>query len=350
VKARYFDRIMAGVFLALFAVYVVFEVSKKPRVLVLHSYGTDYSWVTQVSEGINRVLAPKPYSIRWHYMDTKRHPDAAFMQRAGRSARDVIEQWQPNVILTVADNAQALVGRAYANDPRFAIVYSGMFATPEVYGYDKAANVTGILERWPLDTIRQGITDIFVTPQPGRTGPLRVRHIGDASETVEFLAGQIGAFDWGQSLQVETLQVRTFADGQREIAKANDEVDIVLFSLYHTLLAEPRPGFAPEVVPPGDVMRWTQANLEKPNVAGWGFSVEEGGMMAIGVSALEQGEEAARMVVQIIDDGKTPAEIPSTRSQQFLIYLREKELAKHRITVPQIFEAFARATNNYYTE
>ncbi len=344
---RSFDRLMAGLFLALFAIYIVYQVSRKPRVLILHSYGTDYSWVTQVSEGINRVLAGKPYSIRWHYMDTKRHPDAAFKQRAGQSARDVIEQWQPNVIVTVADNAQALVGRNYVNDPRFAVVYSGMFADPGEYGYDRATNVTGILERWPLDVIRRGILEIFVDNQPGRRKPLRVRHIGDASETVSFLAGQIGAFDWGTDLQVVTVQVATFKDWQREIAIANDQADLVLFSLYHTLLRE---GKETEVVPPGEVMAWTQANLRKPNVAGWGFSVEEGGMMAIGVSALEQGTEAARMVVQIIDDGKKPSQIPSISSRQFLIYLREPQLAKYHVKVPQIFEAFARATNNYYTE
>jgi ABC-type uncharacterized transport system substrate-binding protein len=347
VKIRNFDRIMAGLFLVLFAIYVVQEVSKKPRVLILHSYGPDYSWVTQVSEGLNRVLSDKPYSLRWHYMDTKRHPDPGFMQRAGKSARDVIEQWQPNVIVTVADNAQALVGRHYANDPRFAIVYSGMFATPKEYGYDTAKNVTGILERWPLATIRDGIDEIFVRQVRHHDGPLRVRHIGDASETVSFLAGQIGAFDWGPDIQVTTVQVKTFKAWQHEIEVANDEADLVLFSLYHTLLDD---SADPEVVPPGDVMRWTQAHLRKPNLAGWGFSVEEGAMMAIGVSALEQGEEAGRMVTQIIDEGKKPSEIQPTSSRQFLIYLRQPLLTKYGIKVPQIFEAFARATNNYYTE
>jgi hypothetical protein len=344
---RRVERILAGIFLVLFATYIVYEVSRKPRVLILHSYGTDYSWVTEVSEGINRVLAGKPYSVRWHYMDTKRHPDDGFKERAGQAARDVIEQWQPNVIVTVADNAQALVGRYYANDPRFAVVYSGMFATPAEYGYDKAANVTGILERWPLDVIRQGIAQIFVNGGSDRRGPLRIRHIGDASETVSFLAGQIHDFDWGPDLEVVTAQAKTFADWQQQITIAGADADIVLFSLYHTLLRE---GKENEVVPPGEVMRWTQQHLRKPNVAGWGFSVEEGAMMAIGVSALEQGEEAARMVVRIIDDGRKPREIPATSSRQFLIYLRERELEKYHVKVPRIFEAFARATNNYYTD
>lgn len=346
-KIRTFDQVMAGVFLVLFSLYIVYEVGRKPRVLILHSYDEEYSWVQQVSEGITRVLGDKPYSIRWHYMDTKRHPDAAFQQRAGQSARDVIEQWQPSVVITVADNAQALVGQRYVNDGRLSIVYSGMFATPEVYGYDKAANVTGILERWPLDVIRQGITEIFLPRRPAGAGKLRVRHIGDSSETVDFLAGQIGEFDWGPDLEVTTVQPSTFAEWKQAVEAANSQSDLVLFSLYHTLTGD---GPTAEVVPPRDVMQWTRANLHKPNVAGWGFSVEEGGMMAIGVSALEQGEEAARMVVQIIDEGKKPSEIPSTRSQQFLIYLRQSELTKYGVVVPQIFEAFARATNNFFTE
>lgn len=345
-KIRNFDRIMAGLFLLVFAVYIVGEVGKKPRILILHSYGSDYKWVSEVSEGINRVLEGKPYSIRWHYMDTKRHPDDAFKLRAGQSAQDVIEQWQPNIILTVADNAQALVGKKYVNDPRLSIVYSGVFASPSEYGYDKGSNVTGILERWPLDTIRTGIEEIFVNGRPDRKGPLKVHHIGDASETVTFLAGQIGEFDWGKNVQVESFRAKTFDDWKKEIEGANTDADLVLFSLYHTLLREEN---GTESVAPGEVMEWTKANLKKPNVAGWGFTVEEGGMMAIGVSALEQGEEAARMAVQIID-GKKPTEIPPTRSKQFLIYLREPELRKYTVQVPQIFEAFARATNNYYVD
>jgi len=346
-KIRTFDKLMAGVFLVMFSLYIVYEVGRKPRVLILHSYDAEYSWVEQVSEGITRVLGDKPYSIRWHYMDTKRHPDAAFMQRAGQAARDVIEQWQPTVIVTVADNAQELVGKQYIDDPRLSIVYSGMFATPEVYGYDHAHNVTGILERWPLDVIRQGITEIFLAQRPAGAGKLRIYHIGDSSETVDFLAEQIAAFDWGPDLEVTTLQPASFAEWQAAIETANAQADLVLFSLYHTLIGD---GDSAEVVPPGDVMQWTQANLHKPNVAGWGFSVEEGGMMAIGVSALEQGEEAARMVVQIIDEGKQPSEIPSASSQQFLIYLRQEELDKYDVVFPQIFEAFARATDNFYSE
>ena len=136
-----------------------------------------------------------------------------------------------------------------------------------------------------------------------------------------------------------------FNDWQREITRVNRETDLVLFSLYHTLLDA-----AGEVVPSAQVMQWTQTHINRPSLGGWGFYVEQGGMMAIGVSAFEQGEEAAKMVVDIIDNGKKPSKITPESSKQFLIYLRERELKKHGIEVPSIFEAFARATNNYYEQ
>lgn len=63
----------------------------KPRVLVLHSYDTEYSWTRDISTGLTRTFSNKAYTMRWHYMDTKRNPDEAFKQRAGLLARRIID-------------------------------------------------------------------------------------------------------------------------------------------------------------------------------------------------------------------------------------------------------------------
>ena len=343
-NVHHFNRFMAGLFLVIFVLYIGYQVREKPRVLILHSYDTDYLWVLEVSEGIKRVLQGKPYSIRWHYMDTKRHPEDAFKIRAGKSAQNVIDQWQPHVILAVADNAQKLVATKYINDPHKSIVFSGVFASLSDYGYDTATNVTGILERWPLAVIKESIENIFVH-RADRQTLLRIHHIGELSTTGKFITAQIKAFDWGEQLDMVSVGVETFDEWKQEVVRANQKADLVLFSLYHTLLRQPG---ETEVVPPNEVMQWTQAHLKKPGLGGWGFYVEQGGMMAIGVSAFEQGEEAAKMVVDIIDKGRKPQEMPPKSSKQFLIYLREPLLNRYGIKVPSIFEAFARATNNYH--
>ena len=98
----------------------------KPRVLVLHSYDVDFSWVPDIDVGINRILARQPYKIRWHYMDTKRHPDKAFKEKAGSSIRKEIDKWKPDVIIAVDDNAQQYAAKYYIDDPHINIVFTGV--------------------------------------------------------------------------------------------------------------------------------------------------------------------------------------------------------------------------------
>ena len=341
---KYLDRIVAITFLFTFFAWLVLVVNSKPRILILHSYDVDYKWVREVDQGIDRVLGNKPYTVRRHYMDTKRHPDDDFKERAGQSARNVIEQWQPHVILAVADNAQEWVGRHYVNHPNIKVVFAGVFAEASDYGYENANNVTGILERWPMDQIRDCIETVFYKDKK-----LRVVYLGDRSPTGAFLARQIRDFEWDkkdgmEEMTVTSFEAPTFEAWKQKISTIEEYADLVMFGLYHTLA---RSDFDKEVVPHEEVMAWTMKNLDVPSLGGWGFFVEQGGMMAIGVSALEQGEEAAEMTVRIIDGAK-PADIEQLRSRQYVIYLREPLLKRHKVQPPEIFEAFARATNNYY--
>ncbi len=349
----------ASAALLVFIAYVVHAVDRKPRVLILHSYHEQYSWVQDVNRGISRVLGSKPYSLRWHYMDTKRHTDPRFMQRSARSALDAIAKWQPHVVLSVADNAQKLVTATpelAASESR--VVFAGVLGEPEDYRFDERRDrVTGVLERWPMDVIQQGIEELFLSHREAPAGlcppegeRFRVRHIGDASTSGSKVHTAIEAFSWSCRLSVSSTTVSTFADFQREVAAANQGEDLVIFSLYHTLAAEGAAGADDEVsMSPREVMRWTKQHLEKPSLGGWGFFVNEHrGMLAIGVSAVEQGEEAAKMVVDILDRGKSPSSIPIEKSEQFLIHLCRTELERHGLEVPGVYEAFARATGNYF--
>lgn len=340
--------LMPGIFLIICITFIVHEVRKKPRILILHSYHSEYSWVSEVNEGIKRIFTDKPYTIRWHYMDTKRHPDEHFIQRATYTAQQVIEQWRPNVVITIADNAQQVV-KPYINDPYIKIVYSGVFADPEIYGFDhNAKNVTGIREKWPMDVIKKSIEQIFVTNKRLQR-QLKVTHLGDASTTGKIIDNEILDYNWGNNIEIKSHSVDNFSDWKTAVIDINSHSDIAIFSLYHTLYAPPKdPSAKPKVINAAEVMRWTQSKLTKPGIGGWGFFVEHGGMMAIGVSAYEQGEEAARLTSLIIDDKIQPINLPTKQSKQFLIYLRGSLLEQHQVKVPVIYEAFARANNNFY--
>ena len=90
-------------------------------------------------------------TIRYHYMDTKRFPDPNSKEKAKISALNLIDRWGPDVIVTIDDDAQILVGTKFVDDPDVSIVYAGVNNDPARYGYFKANNVYGVKENLVLN-------------------------------------------------------------------------------------------------------------------------------------------------------------------------------------------------------
>jgi hypothetical protein len=98
----------------------------------------------------------------------------------------------------VADEAQAYVARYYAvpagsaqaAEPSTRIVYAAIDGQPSSYGYDSAANVSGVLERLPLAAMRETL----LTLRNGQ--PARLAVIGPVDPTGVAQMQQVQAFDW----------------------------------------------------------------------------------------------------------------------------------------------------------
>ncbi len=171
-----------GLFVVGSAYFLVKENISTPRILVLQSYGSDYSWTRDVDLGIKRILEKEnTIGVRWHYMDTKNHPEEHYIKKIAIVSKRVIDQFKPTVIIAVDDDAQEYVAKYYNNDPKIKIVFSGVNGTREQYGFDKANNVTGILERIPIE----GLVDTLQLLADS-TKDIKIIHIGDSSETVRF--------------------------------------------------------------------------------------------------------------------------------------------------------------------
>ena len=106
------------VFLLALGITVLVFNNAKPRLLILHSYDTGYTWTRDVDVGIRRVLKEKnDYSVRWFYMDTKRHPWKEFKVNAGKAATKVVDSWRPTVVIAVDDDAQEFAMKHFVNHP-----------------------------------------------------------------------------------------------------------------------------------------------------------------------------------------------------------------------------------------
>ncbi|MCI5140177.1 MAG: hypothetical protein D3909_00200 [Candidatus Electrothrix sp. ATG1] len=330
-------RFLTICFVTILVIFLVITNLSKPRILVLHSYSLNFSWTRDINVGIQRILKHKPYSIRWHYMDTKRNPSTEYKEKAGKIAINAIDQWNPNIIIAVDDNAQKFVAVHFKNKKSTNIVFTGVNAAAKAYGYDEAKNVTGILERIPFQEFRE----IFVQILP--KNKRRIVHISDASVTSQLIHDELTNVKWSPLKLVQSFQCETFEDWKEVINKAHKLGDILLVTHYHTL--QDKNG---RTVSPQDVMEWTAPRLKIPDIGCWGFFVEDGGMMSVAVSPYEQGEEAAKMAVQIIEEKIPPHEIDIKVNNLYVVYMRGSSLKEKNITLPKMLEAFAKATNTYY--
>jgi hypothetical protein len=323
---------------------IVFNVTK-PRVLVVHSYDTEYAWTRDVDIGINRVLKDKnAYSLRWFYMDTKRHPWRDYKINAGKTVTNLIERWQPTVVIAVDDDAHEFAMKNFANRPDIRIVYSGVNNSAERYGYGKASNVTGILEKKPFGALKD--TLLMIAAAQGRPQPIRIMFIGDGSESVRSDEEDYRNFAWGPVQVLESRFAETFEQWRAAVDFAGrNKVDFIVTANYRKIARQPG---KQELVPPREILKWTEANSKVPVIGTNAFFVEDGGVLAIATSPYEQGEVAASMANEILYKGRAPNQIPPQSTRQFVVAMSESGLKKWRIQLPAVYEASARSSANFY--
>ncbi|CAO4834454.1 MAG: hypothetical protein CNLJKLNK_00148 [Holosporales bacterium] len=343
------------IILFLFVLLLIYNENKK-TILILHSYYNDYSWVQNVNDGLDKVLARKDlYRIQYHYMDTKRHPNKEFVERAGNTARQVINQLKPDIIIAVDDDAQQYVAKHYVNAPGISIIFSGVNGLAEKYGYVGSENVTGILERIPLDGLRDVLN---IIAEKKKMKQIRIAHISDTSETVSLDDNYFHDFkDWGRIKIKPSKLVCTFQEWKKAILDADKEMDFIIISNYRKIS---RSTEDPKLVPPEEIMAWTVENATIPIIGVNSFVVTDGGYLAIATSPYEQGEVAAKQALAILEEGKKARDIPFQKTEQFIVYIRkDKDKKEHEAhthkgfeslaedVLPEVYRAFSKATNKY---
>ncbi|AEI93855.1 ABC transporter substrate-binding protein [Roseobacter litoralis] len=320
----------------------------KPRVLVLQSYEPDYAWTAGVIEGLDRVTRSwSDVHLNAHYMYTKKFSDADSLRRAGVQAGNAVERWKPDVVIAIDNLAHALVMQDYANHPTIKIVYAGINGPVSAFGYDSATNVTGIRENRAMGPVRDAIaalrqTGVASAPWDG-SRPIRIRYVMDRSVSVIRDRPNVDGFDWSPLVYTASVAVDNYPAWQEEVRRSEGMADIIIVTNYRQLKrSDTEAGF----VPAQEVMAWTEANAGIPVIGMNVFNTEDGATFSVGASPIEQGQVAAELAGLLIS-GQAATEIPARDNLQFLVSMSQERLARHGLMLPQVYEAFARATNTF---
>ena len=330
--------------LLLFVFFVSYNQMRK-KVLVVHSYYTDYSWVKELNAGLEKVFKDFDLiKVEYFYMDTKRHHQEHFKEQTGFEARQVINRLKPDIVIVCDDDAQNHVTTHYKNHPTISFVFAGVNADIEEYGFDKANNITGILERLPLEGVKNAILEM-VGPLKAQS-PIRVGHVSSAVLTVKLDDTYIHQYKkWDKIVINPSRLVNTFPEWKKAILDAANDLDFIIISNCRKLMRSHNDN---TFVSPTEIMTWTAENSKVPIIGVNSFIVEDGGPFAVSTSAIEQGEVAAKLALKIIIDKIPVNQLPIQKAREFIISMRPELMKKFSMTLPEIYMASARISRTYF--
>lgn len=344
---RHISTILCFIFLTAIMVSTIVYNVTKPRIMILHSYQPDYAWTRDINIGLHRVMDNwNNCTIFWHYMDTKNHPDQKWLDRAGILARRSVEKNDPDVLIAIDDLAQELAGKYFINHQQMNIVFAGVNASVEPYGYLNAHNVTGIYERKVLRAVKEMIMALNQDSKAKILTP-KLFYIMDPSASLQTERSYIDHYDWDPIQYRGSIIAENFTQWRQIVRENPTKADYLLVANYRKL---PKSRQDPRLSNPHEVMTWTEKYSPIPVIGINSFNVEDGAMLSIGASPYEQGEVAAQLTQKILRNHRKASDFPIVDNQQYIVALKKSLLDQRQLHLPSIYEAFGRATGHYHTD
>jgi len=275
------------------------------RILHVPSYHMSWEWNSSQLQGFKDGLSLSNVEYKIVELDTKRINDPTLIQQKAMIAKNLIDQWQPDLLYTNDDNAQKYVAMDYVNTT-LPIVFSAVNRDPSIYHFSNSSNVTGVMEYEHfipainlLRTIKKDIKHIavIVDSDPMWAGVVKrikekIKEVPDIEVTQWYVADTFTNYkDVMKSLQtkvdaVALLGVFNIKD------ESNRNIDFK------------------------EILRWTAENSKLPDFSFWESRVDSGTLVAVAISAYQQGYIAGEMARKILIDGVAPSDIPINSTEK----------------------------------
>jgi len=296
-----FQKILAGLFFfCLFTTSALAEPQDK-KILFINSYHAGYEWSDGIEKGLETGLKGKNIALEKFYMDTKRNREAEAIKNAAEMARQKIEAFRPDIVITADDNAAKHVIAPHYKDSALPFVFTGVNWDASVYGFPYA-NVTGMEE---VSLIRSLMDNLAKYAKGNRTGLISIDAIS-GKRNVDHFEKELGySFD-------KVYYVKSFDEWKQRFEALQAEVDIVILE-------------NPKGITGWDNQKgksFIEANTRIPTGTTHVWLAPYA-VLTIAKIPEEQGMWAAETALAILA-GKSPSEIPIVKNQQGKLYLNLK--------------------------
>lgn len=298
-------------FLVIFGItnYQTINASTLDKCLFISSYHEGYEWSDGVEEGLRKTLTPY-CEIKQFNMDTKRNKSLEFKENQALKAKEIIENYKPNVVITADDNAAKYIIKKYYKNSKTPFVFCGVNWTVKEYGFPYE-NVTGMVEIAPIkDILKYGIKY-----SKGK----KVLYLGANTLTEEKNFYRYAQFAKKYNFKITKKLTNNTKEWQDIYKLAQDEYDFILVGSNSGI---------------NDWNKKTLTNFVKENTKIITLTVH-GWMMPYSILGLtkipqEQGEWAGMSAIEIIK-GTKPNEIPIVTNRLWDIWINDTNLLVSKI-------------------
>ncbi len=115
------------------------------KILYIDSYHLEYPWSAGILQGVKNALKHTGVKLKTVHMDTKRYRSEVFKVRAGLDVKQLIDNYQPDIVIASDDNASKYLIQPYYKNAALPFVFCGVNWDASAYGYPYD-NVTGMIE------------------------------------------------------------------------------------------------------------------------------------------------------------------------------------------------------------
>lgn len=332
------------------------QASSIKKLFVVHSYSSTHVCGAPQEHGLIDFLAKKGWDIsenldfKVFHMDTKkRYTKPEEIVHRGKLALAEIERYQPDVVVVLDDNAFKNVGLKLLGKPNISVVFSGVNGQPEAYNQTAkfmedrqhpTQNITGVYEKlWiskSLAVMKEAIGNFKSKDE--------MVIIVDQSPTGKAIQKQVeielekSAIDVNWHIEV----VKNFTQYEALIKRLNQNTKVK--AIYPAALSltlsngETWAGF--------DIIKWTIAHSQKPEMA-LNFSFTQLGYLGgASVDFYQMGQQVGAMVAKIFN-GQPVSQIPIEDAKEYSLAFNSQRAKKLKFTIP---ESLLLAADRVYLE
>jgi len=284
------------------------------RIFYVSSYNKEYDWSYEIEKSLRKGLRNQQMDFRVFEMDSKRKDSEEEKEAAALAAKQIIDEWKPDVVIASDDAAASYLIKRYFKGSGIPFVFCGINWDATVYGFP-FDNVTGMVEVAPT---RPLIDKLKKYAKGERIGLISVDHPTEQKGLPYYEKVFKLNFD-------KIYMVETFNQWKENFLKLQNEVDMIYFVNQvgiHDWDEAAAKAFLMEQmrIPVGTNNRWVMPY----SVLGY-----------VKVPS-EQGHWAAQAAIQILD-GVPPSKIPITQNKKGVVFFNRTLARKVGITTEPTF-------------